>query len=192
MSLVIGLCGAKGSGKDQFYKAAKAALPLVDVRKIAYADMIKEEVCKIFGLEGEEEYDQFKRTFVQFNLGGGFDRSVHGREVVREIGMLMRRYDENQFVRYVEDTIENGSAGIWCITDLRFDNELDSIKNNLGGVVVKIKRGGFDFDGHVTEREFDDAVCDYIIRNVDLTLRQYNEVAKQAMLKILTEKGYRG
>lgn len=191
MGLVIGLHGAKGSGKDQFYKAAKAALPLVNVRKIAYADMIKDEVCRIFDLKGEEEYDQFKRTSLRYKTNL-FPRLVEGRHVVREIGMLMRRYDPHQFVRYVEDTIKADPNGIWFITDLRFDNEYISIKNKLDGLVVKILRGGVSFDGHATETEFGDEFCDYIIHNVDLTLRQYNELVTRSMCKILTDKGYRG
>lgn len=191
MGLVIGLHGAKGSGKDQFYKAAKAALPLVNVRKIAYADMIKDEVCRIFDLRGEDQYDEFKRTSLRYKTSL-FPRLVEGRHVVREIGMLMRRYDPHQFVRYVEDTIKSDPNGIWFITDLRFDNEFVSVKNTLDGIVVKILRGGVGFDGHVTETEFRDEVCDYIIRNVDLTLREYNELVTRSMGKILTDKGYRG
>ena len=189
MSLVIGLHGAKGSGKDQFYKAAKAAFPQLQIRKIAYADPIKDQVCRIFGFNSEEEYDDFKRTFVEYKLGGGFVRNIHGRQVVREIGMMMRGYDENQFVKYVEKTILNDPTGIWCITDLRFDNELRSIKENLNGLVIKIKRSGVEFDGHVTEQEFPDSVCSSVIRNIDLTLDQYNTLAAQEMANILQTIG---
>ena len=188
MSLVIGLHGAKGSGKDQFYKAVKAAFPLHTVRKIAYADPIKNEVCRIFDLNGEDEYDAFKRTQIIYTVPG-IDhteaRAVSGRQVVREIGMMMRTYDPGQFVRYVEDTINNNPGTVWCITDLRFDNELLSIRDNLHGVIVKIKRNGVEFDGHVTETEFDDELCDFIVYNTDLTLDEYNELAIETMYKIL-------
>ena len=39
--MVLGLHGAKGSGKDYFYKVAKRTFPLLDVRKVAYADPIR-------------------------------------------------------------------------------------------------------------------------------------------------------
>lgn len=190
MPLVIGLHGAKGSGKDQFYKAVKAAFPLHNVRKIAYADPIKNEVCRIFGLKDEQEYDDFKRTQVMYTLP---DRESHdneaqavsGRQVVREIGMMMRGYNPNQFVQYVENEIMKDPGTVWCITDLRFENELTSIRNNLGGVIVKIKRDGVDFDGHVTETEFSDDLCNFIVYNTDLTLDEYNELAIETMYKIL-------
>lgn len=176
--VVIGLHGAKGSGKDQFYKAAKAAFPHLDIRKIAYADPIKHEVCRIFDLHTEEQYDAFKRTAVSYTLPGHLSHSVHGRQVVREIGMMMRKYDEQQFVRYVETEILKAPQAIWCITDLRFDNELASVRDVLKGIVVKIKRRGFDFDGHITETEIADDFCNSIIYNDNLSLDEYNlEVA---------------
>lgn len=167
MGLVIGLNGAKGAGKDQFFRAIKIAFPHMDIRKIAYADPIKHEVMRIFSLESEDEYDQFKRSHMQMALKRepGDVIWVNGRQTVREIGMLMRKYDEQQFVRYVEDTINANPAAIWCITDLRFQNELESIKNNLNGIVIKIKRDGFAYDGHITEVEFPDEVCSSVITN---------------------------
>lgn len=184
MSLVIGLHGAKGSGKDHFFKIVKRAFPLHDVRKIAYADPIKNEVSRIFDLANEKQYDLFKRSDVTYQLPGHFIQRVHGRQVVREIGMLMRGYDEGQFTRYVEKQITSTPGAIWCITDLRFDNELKSIQNNLGGIIVKIKRNGFQYDGHVTETELSDDVCDSIILN-DGTLKEYEEKVVATMYAIL-------
>lgn len=186
MSIVIGLHGAKGAGKDEFFKVAKRLFPLHDIRKIAYADPIKNEICRIFGLSGEAEYDQFKRAELTYNLASSnYTRSVPGRQVVREIGMMMRDYDEGQFVRYVETEIAKVPGAIWCITDLRFQNELESI-NRIGGVVVKILRQGIDYDGHVTEIEFSDDQCDYIINNKTNLLKQYHSDVRSTMESILT------
>lgn len=185
MTLVIGVCGAKGSGKDQFYRAAKAAFPQLDVRKIAYADPIKHEVCRIFNLKSETEYDMFKRTSLKFTLSDYSKHEVDGRQAVREIGMLMRKYDEQQFVHYVEDTIRANPQALWIVTDLRFDNELQSIKQNLDGVVIKIKRDGCHYDGHITETEFADDQCTSVLHNSNLTLEQYNQLVVAEMNKIL-------
>jgi hypothetical protein len=184
MSLVIGLHGAKGSGKDLFYKIVKRAFPLHVVKKTAYADPIKREVCRIFGLADEDQYDLFKRNDVKYHLPGYMTHSVHGRQVVREIGMLMRSYDENQFTRYVEEQIATAPNAIWCITDLRFTNELKSIQNNLGGIIIKIQRTGFSYDGHETETELSDDVCDAVIAN-DGTEKQYEEKVIATMHAII-------
>lgn len=163
MGIVFALHGAKGAGKDEFFKITKKFFAGIDVRKISYADPIRKEICRIFNLQGEEEYDQFKRTELTFNL---LDETnvVHGRQVVREIGMMMRSYNVNQFVDYVEREIEASPESIWCITDLRFDNELKSVRA-LDAVVVKILRAGVGYDGHVTEMEFPNSVCDYVVHN---------------------------
>ena len=184
MSLVIGLCGAKGSGKDQFYKAVKEAFPHLIVRKIAYADPIKDELGYIFNLNGETEYDQFKRTSLRFSLDDGYEHQVAGRQIVREIGMLMRRYDEDQFIKYVENKIAAMRAHIWCITDMRFNNELKSVRENLKGVVIKVKRKGFEYDGHATETEIPDDLCSSVINN-NGTLEHFNSEVAREMSYIL-------
>jgi len=186
MTFVIGLHGAKGCGKDQFFKAVEVAFPHLDVRKIAFADPIKKEVMRIFNLNSEREYDVLKRTTVLTDIDEGYARRrLEGRHIVREIGMLMRSYDNHQFVRYVFSEIAKAPHALWFITDLRFDNELQAIRRNPNGIVIKIKRGGVDYDGHVTETEFPDLACDSIIRNVDLTLKQYNQLVVDEMNCIL-------
>lgn len=173
MTTVIGLHGAKGSGKDYFYQVVKQHYPNRDIRKIAFADPIKHKVMFLFGLQSEDEYDKFKRTTVTYRVG---DREViqDGRHIVREIGMMMRDYDPDQFTRYVASTILASPHTIWCITDLRFSNELTMI-DELGGSVVKIKRKGVDYDGHITETEFHDEACDVIIKNDSNEIGAYEQ-----------------
>ncbi len=185
MTIVIGLHGAKGSGKDYFYQVVKQMYPKKDIRKIAYADPIKHKVMFLFGLSSEYEYDQFKRTTVTYDVGG---KTIEqdGRHIVREIGMMMRDYDPGQFVRYVESSIKASPNSIWCITDLRFHNELDSIRQ-LNGKVVKIKRAGFGYDGHITETEFEDSECDYVIYNDSNLLDMYEESVDKLFNKIISE-----
>ena len=171
MGLIFALHGTKGSGKDEFFKIVKRFFPELDVRKVAYADPIKREVCRIFGISSEEEYDHFKRKEMAFEIVEGTKTSLHGRHFVREVGMLMRRYDVNQFVRYVEDTVKSAPEAVWCITDVRFENELISVRG-LDAIVVKILRAGATFDGHVSEVEFPSAACNYVIHN-DGNIKEY-------------------
>lgn len=176
--MIIGLHGAKGSGKDQFFNILKDHIP--NVKKVAYADPIKQVICDIFDLNNEtdEQYDLFKRTDVRYQLPGYCISWLSGRDIVRSIGLLMRSHDEQQFVDYVESTIEEDPDAIWCITDVRFENEVESI-SRLGGFLVKIKRPGINYDGHITETEIPDNEVDYIVVNSG-TLEDY----KQAVMKI--------
>jgi hypothetical protein len=164
--IVIGIHGAKSSGKDYAYQVMRQAFPNYDFGKLAFADPIKAEVCRIFGLLDESQYDMFKRTSVSYLLPGYESRSVPGRQVVREIGMLMRQYDENQFTRYVADRVDNGPENrIWVITDVRFDNEVKLLRRLPGGKIIKVVRDRVKYDGHVTEQELPDAECDAVVHN---------------------------
>ena len=185
MSIVIGLTGAKGSGKDQFFRAARRGLANMDIRQIAFADPIKHQIQQIFRLRDEREYDEFKRSSIQYDTGGGAGRLVEGRRIVREIGMLMRSYNSNQFVEYVEREIKLAPAAIWCITDVRFQNEVDLVTRSLNGILIKIRRTGHEYDGHVTETEIPDSACSTVIYNDNVSLDEYNDRVVDVVRSIL-------
>ena len=152
--MIIALCGAKGSGKDTVAKKIDELYTHVArVRSIAFADPIKKVVQHIFDLDPESEvqYDKFKRTRVNYDLPGFLTHSVSGRHVVREIGMLMRSYNESQFIDYVNTNIDAKPNWIWVVTDLRFDNEYEFLRSK-GAYIVKVKRTGDQADNHITER----------------------------------------
>ena len=186
MSKIIALTGSKGCGKDTTGRILNDAYHISGkriIRPIAFADPIKHEVMRIFNLATIEEYDVFKRSIIQSP-----NAHIDGRHVVREIGMLMRKYDTNQFVDYVDqriNTVDDNSTRdtIWVITDLRFDNELIHLQN-LGAKIVKIDRPlGNIIDTHITERGFDNNICDVILEN-KTTLEEYTE----EVLKIFDKK----
>lgn len=171
--MIIALCGAKGSGKDTVaMKLAELYSHVATVKTVAFADPIKKMVQHIFDLDpsSEEQYDKFKRTCVSISLPGYLTNTVDGRHVVREIGMLMRSYDEHQFVHYVNATISRNPGWIWVVTDLRFDNEFEYLRR-MGAFIVKLKRDNASGDGHITERGFDDGSCDAVMHN-DVPIQQ--------------------
>jgi hypothetical protein len=181
MSKIIALTGAKGCGKDTVADILLDAYSTTDrpFRRIAFADPIKREIMHIFGLKTIAEYDAFKRSILVSN-----STSVDGRRVVREIGMLMRKYDVNQFVEYVDERIASEDA-VWVITDLRFDNELIHLQN-LGAKIVKIDRPLGIIDTHITERGFDNSVCNLVLENKS-TLREFTDEVLKAFDKKLQE-----
>lgn len=167
---IIALTGAKGAGKDTVAKYITKLCDRHEVTHLAFADPIKKMVQHIFGLNNitTEDYDYFKRTLLTFELPGKSPQAVDGRHVVREIGMMMRGYDEKQFTSYVESQFNtprlSSSQSIFVVTDLRFDNEYVMLKR-YGATIVKITRPGYQYDGHITERGFDDHLVDYSIEN---------------------------
>ena len=178
MSLkVIALTGPKGSGKDTVGELIRKYFntsPLFKAHTIAFADPIKTVVRDLFVFETMQEYDDFKRTTCNFSLPKPLTRDmqlyqVEGRHLVREIGMLMRKYDDKQFTKYVVNEIEYRPNDVWVVTDLRFDNEWLVLKQ-LGAKVINIKRPNYEFDGHITERGFNESLVDYqLLNDGDLT-----------------------
>jgi len=162
---IIALCGAKGSGKDTVAELIKD-ISLEPVHNIAFADPIKHEIQRIFNLDpnSNAQYDLFKRTDISFQLPGYLSHQVEGRQIVREIGMLMRSYDESQFVNYVIDQIQARPSFVWVVTDVRFPNELHAMIQH-GAKVINVVRPGYEYDGHVTERGFTGSKFDYTIDN---------------------------
>lgn len=169
---VVALTGPKGSGKDTVGQLIGELYPDYKVKTIAFADPVKKVVQHLFDLNPEsvDQYDLFKRTDVEYSLPGHLSHKVPGRHLVREIGMLMRKYDERQFTDYVFDTITSDHARlttmkmIYVITDMRFDNEYTMVKS-FGGKIIKILRPNYHYDGHITERGFDDHLVDYKLMN---------------------------
>lgn len=153
----IALTGQKGSGKDTVANYLKKNYGFT---KLAFADPIRDAVKNIFQLDTDSEYDKFKRTRCFWEQEHQFD----GRHAVREIGMLMRSYDEEQFCKYIQHKIIDDQIEYPVITDLRFDNELKLVRY-LGCKVVKIIGKDQHIDLHITERGFSDDQCDYVIDN---------------------------
>jgi len=150
--MVIAIHGKKGSGKNTIANIINKDNQFVIT---AFAEPIKNEIIRIFKLKNEDEYDEFKRK--EFN-----ELNVNGRRIVREIGMLMRSYDETQFIKYVDNIISKNKNVI--ITDLRFQNELVYLKVLKDIIFIKVKRDE-DNDNHISEQEFDDKYFNYIIDN---------------------------
>lgn len=148
--LIIGFIGPKGSGKDYAYSILFKHFNNVD--RVAFADPIKNTICKLFSLQ-PEQLELIKRCpqidFINHETNNCYGGCT-GRDFVRNIGMLMRDYDDQQFNRYVEDKIKDNPNVNWVVTDVRFPNEVELIKR-LGGVLIEINREGYTYDQHVTE-----------------------------------------
>lgn len=190
MPKIIALTGSKGSGKDTVGKLITDMIS--DSRTIAFADPIKSAVEHIFqlpvqgtGLEDHQAYDQFKRTQLVFDLPRLSMQSIEARHVVREIGMLMRDYNDKQFNDYVRDRVYSDPSKVWVVTDLRFDNEYTFLRS-LGAKIIKITRPSYTYDGHITEREFNDSLVDRTIHN-DGSL-EYLKVRTEIVVKNIIQE----
>lgn len=162
---IVALTGPKGCGKDTVGQLIKEMYPQYNPETIAFADPIKKVINHIFNLNDDAgyNYDRLKRATLKLKDEEDY-YTIEGRRLVREIGMLMRSYDEKQFTDYVVKEIRYQPSNLWIVTDLRFDNEYTVLKN-LNAQIVKIIRPNYQYDGHITERAFDDHLVDHVLMN---------------------------
>ena len=193
---IIALTGPKGSGKDTVAEIIRSQYSWrFDVETIAFADPIKQQIEHIFQLpvtptsNQYEAYDKFKRSTLTYDLPNIGTYNASSRHIVREIGMLMRKYDVNQFTDYVHNRfgecrmLENK---VFVVTDLRFDNEYMMLKS-WNAKMIKIIRPQYQHDGHITERGFDDHLVSKVLMN-DGSLEYLHARVKTVMDSLLEEK----
>lgn len=166
---IIGLMGAKGSGKDTV--AAFLATQFF-AERIAFADALKQLCSTMFDIpigyfndpNHKDEPSYLPRLRCPFCEGREVEKLTcdninnhvkYGsfwtyREILQYIGTEGFRYvDPDIWVRKVEKAIKSASFAI--ITDVRFRGEAEMIWRN-GGEIWKIRRPGKLGDGHASEQ----------------------------------------
>jgi hypothetical protein len=174
---VLAICGAKGSGKDTVANLiANRYKDYYLVRKYALADPIKSILMRTFSMNNLAEYDQFKRSYITMPWG----RELFGRDILRNMGMLIRAFNPDHFIedvqyrmRCIDSQFKEGDFGsrfkdvLVIITDIRFKNDVKfCIDEKIP--LIKVKRKTAQYDGHVSEQEIDDMFCKIILNN-DMT-----------------------
>ena len=117
---VIGMCGYARSGKDQ---AAKELIARGFTR-VAFADCLKDEVCRTFGIT-REQLESDKETW---------------RPLLVEWGRGRRRMDPDYWIKRAA---ANLPANDIVVTDVRYPNEARWIWS-LGGHLIRIIRPGVE------------------------------------------------
>ena len=169
--MIIGFSGPKGCGKDLAYQIIKEQFPDKKIEKIAFADPIKQFLCSLLNID-IDTYDKLKRVQKLSLVDQDTNQTlttIPGRQLVREIGMMMRDYDEEQFNRYVYQQVASNPDTIYVCTDVRFENEVNLIMDICNGTIVLIEREGYNYDNHVTEQK----ISRYTYKIKNDTLEQY-------------------
>lgn len=65
----------------------------------------------------------------------------------------------------------------WIITDMRFPNEMNAVKNR-GGITIRVNRPGLIESNHLSETSLDSATFDFVISNDKDIEHLINEVRK--------------
>ena len=155
-----------------------------------FADVLKTDICmNILGLTYDQCYgsDDNKNELTDMEWSG---KQITAREVMQIIGTdIFRKMDTNVWVRATINKIINDKPEIAVITDCRFPNEVESIKN-IGGKVIRLTRNPFNSD-HISECVLDEdrydwSNFDYVLDNKNSSVYEQFVQSKKLIEEILT------
>lgn len=175
---VIGLAGKKHSGKDTVGEYLVKEHGFV---RVAFADTVKEACKIIFGFTDEQVYGDLKETVDDY-------WNITPRKILQTVGTDLFRIElpnkcpnisNDIWIKSVDKQIKNllekGQKKI-VITDVRFQNEFDYIKQN-NGFVWKITRPSItNKDKHKSENMVDLMLCDAEITNDGTINELHNKI----------------
>ena len=158
---VLALCGGKRNGKDTASTLLLALLAEkgIEAKRFALADTLKVEVALAFhvSLREIEENKDFFRPILQV-WGTEFRRKYQNNDNYWVEQLLKKLY------MFFDD-----SRKIAIITDVRYPNEMEALKNLFNTKSVYINRI-LDTDAgstHSSEHGIKSEKCDYILTNND-------------------------
>lgn len=141
--MIIGVTGFIGSGKDTI---ADYLVTHHGFKRVSFAASLKDAVAAVFGwdrelLEGttksSREWREEKDEWWSERLG----MEITPRWVLQYWGtdVLRNHFHNDIWVASVENKLRQAKDNI-VITDCRFENEVNAIKN-AGGITVRVQRG---------------------------------------------------
>jgi hypothetical protein len=187
---IISISGKIGSGKDTVAKLIidKSFISNWKVKK--WATKVKEIASLLTGIPVEKfESQEFKRSYLSDEWSK--TKTINGqlvkepmtvRDLLQTIGTDAIRdvLHEDAWVNALMSEYKTKNDNYWIITDTRFPNELNTIKNNKG-IIIKVIRDSGNTVGtlHASETALDDYTgWDYIINNNGSIEQLEQEVVK--------------
>jgi hypothetical protein len=155
--MIIGLNGYAKSGKDEVAKAITSLHPMWEIKK--FAGKLKDIASILTGVPAESFEDQsFKMKHLM-----GWDMTV--RDFLQKLGTegVREAVHPDAWVNALFTDYYHHAK--WVITDVRFPNEAQAIKDR-GGVVIRVNRPGVGpVNNHPSETALDDWDFDHVIDN---------------------------
>jgi len=148
-----------------------------------FADILKTDICiNMLGLTYDQCYGTDDNKNEMTNIVWN-DKKLSARDVMQVVGTdIFRKLDTNVWVRSTINKIIRDKPDLAVITDCRFPNEVDSIKQS-GGKVIRLTRNPFQSD-HLSETvldkdNYDWSNFDYVVENSNVSLLdQFTQIKK--------------
>lgn len=179
---VVALSGYAGSGKDE---TARILADLYGYRRIAFADKLKELVKVIDPIVGYTDAEDWRVSELIEAFGDTRAKKEwpEYRRLLQAVGVGCRDLFGPNF--WVDQALYNIQPDeLIVITDVRFPNEWQAVKDR-GGVVWRIHRPGVGpVNNHISETALDDYPMNAVIENSG-SLSDLKEQVKLTMSKYL-------
>jgi hypothetical protein len=177
---LIAFSGRKQSGKTTSGEYLLGLTLNKSVKLYAFADRLKKDICiDILGLSENQCYgsDDQKNTTTNINWNG---KKLTAREVMEIVGTdIFRALKVDVWTSSTINLINREKPDIAIITDVRFPDEVDAIKN-IGGKVVRLTRNPFNADNFIENSldpdKYDWSNFDHVIDNSNLTKEQKDNI----------------
>lgn len=185
----VAIIGKAGSGKDTVYKILSKnrynqviLTGQVEMKKIAFADSVKEIAMKMYPFLKKNVLfgpSKLRSTIIPNSFKDGQPLTV--RQLLIDIGTkLGRSYNENIWIENlilkVNKLNKVQSNKMIVVTDVRFRNEFDALKNN-NFFMIKLNRDDHTLINDISETQQDE-IKDYefnFILNNNGTLKELDK-----------------
>lgn len=176
--VLIGILGRKHHGKDTI---SDYLVDKYNFTKIAIGDPLKEACRILFDFNNDQLYGDKKEEIDEY--WGTSPRKVYqyiGTDIFRNDINKIMNIDDKFWVKKLLNTY-NKIDGNVVVSDVRFQNEVDIIKEN-NGIVIKVVRPNYKYDSndtHISENAIDEIKnYDYLIINDKGINELYFEIEK--------------
>jgi hypothetical protein len=168
--ILIGLAGKARAGKDS---VAAHLIARYGFARYAFADALRDAALALDPIiDNTIEWIDGSGTLRFLRLSevveaDGWEAAKEHPEVRRTLqhyGVAIREIEPDFWVRTAMREAAKEPRPV-VVTDVRFPNEVDAIRE-AGGVVVRVVRPGANGNGHISETAIDHIAADYTIRNV--------------------------
>ena len=158
--MIVGMAGYKRVGKDT---AAEVLVTDFGFDRYALADPLKQAVSALFGFAPEEINGEAKDLAHLFwNITPRQALQVVGTELIRN---ELRKHFPHITNLHIERMKQEARLhDDLVITDVRFPDEVEAVQD-LGGIVIRIHRPGYEASAHPSETLIDTAPVDYEVIN---------------------------
>jgi len=182
--LLIGLVGTKSAGKDTFADHFISSRKNTEEKivKYAFATPLKKACKELFLLSDSQLSGTIEKETIDERWG------LSPRQIFQMVGtdFIRNHIDPNFWLTHFEYWLDSQlSTSIVIVSDVRFQNEADLIKNK-GGVLVKINRSeegvkpdddSTNTDSHISEVGVDSITgIDYLIQNSGTIEHYYHQI----------------